>query len=147
MPRPSMHSSVSPFLSRKVKVMVAKCPVGRGFSDPELLDEFKRGDSAGGRWQRALLTLRPRLEPPLHSDVFLRDLEQRGARSREATVHPARPGKPSASVCVSDCPTCKKTQTTALFGKYHRGLKFSPENGDTHDSNLEEVGLSDSPDQ
>lgn len=47
MPRPSMHSSVSPFLSRKVKVMVAKCPVGRGFSDPAFLDEFKWGDSVG----------------------------------------------------------------------------------------------------
>lgn len=54
----------------------SEMPYGKGVSDPEFLDGHTPGDnSVWGPGQQALLTLWPRLKPPLHSNVFLRDLE------------------------------------------------------------------------
>ena len=43
MPLPSMHSSVSPFLSMKVKVMVAKCPGERQRGGGFKIQGFRQG--------------------------------------------------------------------------------------------------------
>lgn len=105
MPRPSMHSSVSPFLSMKVKVMVAKCPGERqrggmfqsqGFHVGLKLREKKNSGGHGNK-QTCSLTFWPRFKPPLHHDMFLRDLKQskKSAYSRDCDVPNPREKQPS----------------------------------------------------